>query len=261
MMSKMKWLGLLALLAAAVLVLPAAADEDKAKAKEAGARAVELLAEAQRLARIAEKEKMPEAYIAAGSLVRQVKAITTGAEEVKLDAKLQVRDKDDKPVKGAKVKAEKVKSLDAMAERFFDRADELAAQLNLTKEVKALIRSVKALDPEARDPKPKGRGRIGGAFWQTYQLLPNQWHVWNITYDGNALAALAVMSQSSLRFRCRMEYIVNGKTERVYLDHPSTSHSYYLWSVDPKWQNRTYVITVRIFNPNATAMTYLLSTN
>src|SRR5207248_2042458 len=133
-----------------------ASDEarEEAKKKEAGARAVELLAEAHRLAAIAEKDKMPEAYITAGSLVRQVKAMTAGARKGKPDAKVQVRGKNDKPVKGAKVKAEKSKSLDAMAERFFDLADELGAQLNLTKEVKALIRAARARDTKAR-------GRIG----------------------------------------------------------------------------------------------------
>jgi hypothetical protein len=249
MIRKMKWPALLALLAAAALALPAAADEDKAKAKEAGARAVKLLAEAHRLAAIAEKEKMPEAYIAAGSLVRQVKAITTGAEEVKLDAKLQVRDKDDKPVKGAKAELEKVESLDAMAKRFFDRADELAAQLNLAKEVKALTRSVKALDPKKRNPK--GRGRVGGAFWESYQIAPYQWHVWSITYQRGPRAGLAVVTQSRHNLRCLIEGLRDETVPSFWQE----------WLPTPVTEPKTFIVTVKIYNPNAFALTYLLSTN
>lgn len=248
MIRKMSWLGLVALLGTVGLVLPSAAEApktgDPAK-QEAHANDVELLAQAYQLAEIAEKQKLPEAYVAAGGLVLKFKALTKG-ELGTLDAKPEVLDENDKPVK-EKVETVKPESLDDIAQGFFDSAAGLAKEQKMAGEVKALTDAAKA-----RKYDSGARGAIGGPRTIVRSLGAHKTHVYNIPVD--TFSIFAVGFQSSGPTRCKMEH--GG---HVQFNQVVNNGTYTMQPKATKGGAKTFTITVS--NGQKYPVTYRLWTN
>ncbi len=244
-----RWLGLVLLLG---LAAPAVWSADQAPPsaaearQEAQAKDVELLADAYRLAEFAETHKAPEAYVAAGSLIRKLKALTKGQID-QLDAKPEVLDENDKPVKGAKVETQKSESLDDIAQGFFDSASALGLELKLGPEVEALMKAAKA-----RNYDRGARGAVGGPKWFTRALGPKQKHVYTIAFDTLTIASVGF--QSSATTRCKMQ--IGGYTHFNQVVRVGN----YTWK--PKEdRGPVKIYTITVHNPHNSPVVYKLFTN
>jgi hypothetical protein len=241
------WLGLTAILGAAALALPAPADPPKGDpaAQDAQAQEVELLAEAYRLAETGEKLKLPEAYVAAGSAILKLKALTHGKMGT-LDAKPEILDEHDKPVPGAKADTLPTENLDDIAQNFFDSASKLGSDLHILKEVDAEVRSAKA-----RTYATGTRGALGGPKWFVRGLGAHQTHVFNIPFDTYTVASIGFQSNLPVRLKMHIGgYVHFEQVLRV---------GQYTWKPRPDAPVKTYTIVVH--NPNNFALTYKLFTN
>lgn len=243
------WLELVAVLGlvGSAALLSAQAPQSAAEAKqEAQAKDVELLADAYRLAEFAETHKAPEAYVAAGSMILKLRALTKG-EIGQLDAKPEVLDENEKLVKGAKVETQKPETLDDIAQGFFGSASALALELTISKEVETLIRAAKA-----RNYDRGARGAVGGPKWFACPLGPKQTHVYNIPFDTYSIGSIGF--QASATTRCKMQigsYVHFNQVVRV---------GQYTWKPkEDRGPVKNYVITVH--NPHNSPVTYKLFTN
>jgi hypothetical protein len=246
---KLFWLGLATLLSLPVVqVSPSSADDKKPAAldkDEARAADVEMLTEAYRLAEIAEREKWPEAYIAAGSLVLKVKALCKG-ELGQFEPKIEVQDENGKPIPGAKVEARKPESLDSIAQDFFDAASALGKTLKVSPAVEALIKAAKA-----RTYGPGTRGAVGGPKVFMRTLGPHQTHVFDVLFDTHSVGTIGF--QSTAPTRCKMQigdYVHFDQVVRV---------GNYVWKPRPDVPRKAFAITVH--NPQDVPVTYKVFTN
>lgn len=246
MKRKTFWLGVVALLGATTL--PSTADDPKpgdAAAQEAQAGDVELLAAAYQMAAIGEKEKLPEAYVAAGSLVLKLKARCKG-EMGRLDVVPEVQDENDKPLKGVAVETQKSENLDDLAQEFFDAASALAKDPKTSAAVEALIKSAKT-----RTYAPGTRGAVGGPKWFTRVLGPHQTHVYKIPFDTYSVGSVGF--QASAPTRCTMN--IGGY---VHFNQV-VSVGNYTWQPKPDREVKTYTISVH--NGRHVPVTYKVFTN
>ena len=173
------------------------------------------------------------------------KALTKG-ELGKLDLKPEVRDANDKPVKGARVETAKAESLDDIAQGFFDSAAGLAAEQQIADDVKALTKAAKA-----RKYDTGARGASGGPRTMTRGLGAHQTHVYSIPVD--VFAIFAIGFQSSAPTRCKMQY-----GDYVHFNQVVRSGNY---SFKPKPTAPVKVYTITVHNGENFPVTYRLWTN
>lgn len=221
-------------------------DPKKVEQAELRAESVADLVAAHELAAFAEKHKVPEAYIAAASLLLKVKALSNVDKFDQLKAEKVTDDK------GGVITAapQESKTLSAQAEAWFQDAEIAAtnSKTNLSKETKALITAAKA-----RTYKDVERGVAGGPKMLTQMLAPKQTQVYHVPFVGGLPASVGLQSsgQSKLRFE-----ILGPNGGQLF--NLSCTSANYNWT--PKG-GPAQVYMLRVYNSGKAPTTFTLVTN